>query len=92
LAEHRREHGADASLTEEQEAQLAQEQQRMAGTIGAAGLFYRKLIMEGKEPEYFGAIVEPGDPSAVLVQWQLEDGSLRVIYGDLHAETLPAED
>ena len=28
----------------------------------------------------------------VLIRWQLDDGAIRVIYGDLGAETLPAED
>jgi hypothetical protein len=92
LTDHRIKYGPDSTFTDEEEAQLLQEQERLAGTIGAAGLFYRKLLVEGREPEYFGATVEPGDATAVLIRWQLDDGQVRVIYGDLHAETLPAED
>jgi hypothetical protein len=92
IAEYRKAHGPDSTLPDEQKAELRKEQERIAGVIGAAGVFYRKLIMEGREPEYFGATVEPGDASAVLVRWNLDDGLVRVIYGDLSAETLPADD
>jgi len=92
LSEYRREHGADAAVTDEQKAAWTREHERIAGVIGAAGLFYRKLLMEGREPEYFGATVSPGDADAVLVRWRQDDGSYRVIYGDLHAETLPDQD
>jgi hypothetical protein len=92
VSEHKLQYGPDSTFTDEQEAQLLKEQERLAGTIGAAGLFYRKLLVEGRKPEYFGATVEPGDATAVLIRWQLDDGHVRVIYGDLHAETLPAQD
>ena len=35
--------------------------------------------------------VEPGDAESVLMRWRLDDGSTRVIYGDLSADTEPAE-
>ncbi|MAT70071.1 MAG: hypothetical protein CMJ58_11165 [Planctomycetaceae bacterium] len=54
----------------------------------AAGAFYQRLATDGRQPEYFGATVEPGDAAGVLLKWQLEDGRTRVIYGDLHAETV----
>lgn len=92
LNDYRRVHGQDSSMPEEQKAQLNDRQQKVAGAIGAAGLYYRKLVMEGREPEYFGASVEPGDATAVLVRWRLDDGHMRVIYGDLHAETLPTHE
>ena len=58
----------------------------------AGTLFYRQLLEDGADPEYFGPQVKPGDADAVLVRWRLETGETRVIYGDLHAETLPATD
>ena len=53
--------------------------------------FHQKLAEEGRQPEYFGATVQPGDAEAVLMKWNLEDGQIRVIYGDLRVQTLPAE-
>jgi hypothetical protein len=50
--------------------------------------FYQQLLEENREPEYFGATVQPGDSDAVLMRWKLDDGSFRVIYGDLRAETV----
>jgi hypothetical protein len=49
--------------------------------------FYRKLEREGRHAEYFGAEVKPGDPSAVLLQWTLDNGQTRIVYGDLRIET-----
>ena len=58
----------------------------------AAAAFYQKLANEGREPEYFGATVEPGDAEAVLIRWKLDDERYRVIYGDLRAETVDTAD
>ncbi|MCA9237156.1 MAG: hypothetical protein KDA44_16900 [Planctomycetales bacterium] len=54
----------------------------------AAAKFYLRLANDGCQPEYFGATVEPGDSDAVLLKWKLDDGRHRVIYGDLHVETV----
>ena len=54
--------------------------------------FYKKLAREQRDPEYFGATVKPGDSKAVLLKWKLDDGRLRVIYGDLRAETVDSVD
>ncbi len=55
----------------------------------AAAAFYQRLANEGRQPEYFGAKVQPGDSDAVLLRWKLDDGRQRTIYGDLHVETVP---
>lgn len=60
--------------------------------IGAACVFYEQLKAEGKTPEYHGKTVKPGQADAVLVRWKLPDGQWRVIYGDLRAETVPADE
>lgn len=49
--------------------------------------FYRKLERDGRQPEYFGVEVKPGDSKAVLVRWTLEDGRTRILFGDLRVET-----
>ncbi len=54
--------------------------------------FYQKLVDEQREPEYFGAVVEPGDSAAILLRWKLDDARHRVIYGDLRAETVDSRD
>ena len=56
--------------------------------MSIAGAFVQKLAIGGRHPEYFGDIVSPGEADAVLIQWQLADGQMHAIYGDLHAETL----
>jgi len=59
--------------------------------IAGGCMYYRKLIKEGHEPEYFGDRVTDADSDAVLVRWRLADGQVRVIYGDLRVETLRGE-
>lgn len=58
--------------------------------IGSGAMYYAQLVKDGHEPEYFGDTVTKADTDKVLLRWKLDDGQLRVIYGDLHAETLPA--
>ena len=52
---------------------------------------YAVLVAHGHQPEYFGGTVTAADKDKVLLRWQLDDGQMRVVYGDLRAETLPAE-
>ncbi len=54
----------------------------------SVAMFYKILANEQREPEYFGAIVKPGDEKAVLLRWKLDDGRHRVIYGDLRVESV----
>lgn len=60
--------------------------------ITQACAFNQTLMRDGREPEYFGEEVTPDDADQVLMRWNLEDGQVRVIYGDLSVETLPASD
>ncbi len=57
--------------------------------MGAAYII--QLNREDRELEYFGDSVTPEDGDEVLLRWKQDDGTYRVIYGDLHAETLPAQ-
>jgi hypothetical protein len=54
-------------------------------------VFYKVLIEENKNPAYYGEAVKPGDADEVLLRWKLDDGQYRVIFGDLHAETVTPE-
>jgi hypothetical protein len=64
---------------------------RLGIEIGGGTMYYMKLVRDGREPEYFGDEVTPADSDKVLLRWQLDDGQVRAVYGDLHAETLPSE-
>jgi hypothetical protein len=56
----------------------------------APGFLYTILVEENKDPVYYGETVKPGDADKVLLRWKLDDGQYRVIFGDLHADTVTA--
>jgi len=49
------------------------------------------LIDDRKDPAYYGRTVTPRDADKVLLRWKLSDKEYRVIFGDLHAETVSPE-
>jgi len=53
--------------------------------------FYDVLGWVKKDPAYYGKTVTPKDADKVLVRWKVSDSEYRVIYGDLHAETVTPE-
>lgn len=53
--------------------------------------FYILLRKDKKDPVYYGNIVTPKDADKVLLRWKLSDSECRVIFGDLHAETVSPE-
>lgn len=59
--------------------------------ITALGGFYMSLVQEKKDPAYYGGSVTPADADKVLLRWKVSDSEYRVIYGDLHAETITPE-
>ena len=60
----------------------------IAGLIG-----FHKMLTEGnKEIAYYGNIVMPNDAEQVLMRWKDSDNEYRVIFGDLHAETVTADE
>jgi outer membrane lipoprotein-sorting protein len=83
-----------AELTPEERAAMGDPRELMQRMMPlyAGTIFYQQLLRDGAEPEYFGDTVTPGDAGAVLVRWKLDSGEIRVIYGDLTAETLPASE
>jgi hypothetical protein len=44
-----------------------------------------------KDSAYYGETVTPKDADKVLMRWKVSDNEYRVIYGDLHAETVTPE-
>jgi hypothetical protein len=57
---------------------------------GLAG-FYEVLKEDEKDPAYYGETVTPKDTDKVLLRWKISDKEYRVIFGDLHAETVSPE-
>jgi len=53
--------------------------------------FYIGLQWDKKNPAYYGKTVTPKDTDKVLLRWKVSDSEYRVIYGDLHAETVTPE-
>jgi hypothetical protein len=68
-------------------------QKQMDATILILGpaYFYAQLVIDNKEPAYNGDKVALGDANQVLLRWKISDNEFRVIYGDLHAETVTKE-
>jgi hypothetical protein len=60
--------------------------------ISGVGFFYQKLIDGQREPVYYGEDIQPGDADKILLRWKLHDGQYRVIFGDLSAKTVTAEE
>ena len=69
-------------------------QQMMAKMINiqASFLFYNKLVQDGNDPAYYGKDVNAADTDAILMRWKISDDTYRVIYGDLTAEDVTAEE
>jgi hypothetical protein len=59
--------------------------------IRGLAMFWYVLDDNKKDPAYYGKTVTPKDTDKVLMRWKLSDSEYRVIYGDLHAETVSPE-
>jgi hypothetical protein len=54
--------------------------------------FYVKLLQfDNKDPVHYAKTVTPKDGDKVLMRWKVSDNEYRVIFGDLHAETVSPE-
>jgi hypothetical protein len=59
--------------------------------IRGLGRFYIWLQADKKDPAYYGKTITPKDTDKVLMRWKVSDSEYRVIFGDLHAETVTPE-
>ena len=57
-----------------------------------AGSFYITLAAEGKDPAYYGSKVTAEFPDAVLMRWKLDDGTYKIIFGNLTIGEATAEE
>ncbi len=62
-----------------------------AVSVQASCLFYARLVKEDMEGVYYGDTVTAEFPEAVLLRWRVRDGFYRVVFGDLHLETVSTE-
>ena len=53
--------------------------------------FFIALNDGKKDPAYYGKTVTSKDADKVLMRWKVSDNEYRVIFGDLHAETVSPE-
>ena len=87
------ENPAARRLTEEIKGLTAQERYNRlrdaAKPIWGLARFHRSL--DKKDLAYYGKSVTPKDTDKVLIRWKVSDTEYRVIYGDLHAETVTPE-
>jgi hypothetical protein len=58
--------------------------------IQAIGNFHALLVADKKDPAYYGEFVTPKDADQVLMRWKVSDNEYRVIFGNLHVETVDA--
>ncbi len=54
-------------------------------------MFYMDLTNDEKDPMYYGKTVTPKEADKILMRWKISDKEYRVIYGDLHAESVSPE-
>ncbi len=84
---------AATRLQEEVEGLTGKEKEKglrdITGPWVGLRMFYEGLAR--KDPAYYGKTVIPKDADKVLMRWKVSDNEYRVIYGDLHAETVTPE-
>jgi len=72
------------------EAAIQVNQARMMKLV-ALGMFTMILEQQQKDPFYHGDVVTPNDMELPLMRWKVSDSEYRVLFGDLHAETVDAD-
>jgi hypothetical protein len=60
--------------------------------VQSLAIFYMTLVQDRKEPVYYGESVGPDDVEAVLMRWKVSEGRYRIIFGDLSAMDVTAEE
>ncbi len=53
--------------------------------------FHMQLVQGDKDPAYHGKVVGPDDADQALMRWKISDSEYRVIFGDLHVDTVTTE-
>lgn len=87
---------AGQKLDEEMELLTREERSKkimgLMQPVQSLGMFYMTLVQDKKEPAYYGQSVAPDDAEAVLMRWKVSDDQYRVIFGDLSALDVSADE
>jgi tetratricopeptide (TPR) repeat protein len=78
----------DRMQTDERTKQLTETMLK----VQSVGMFYMTLIQDKKEPAYYGESVTVQDADKVLLRWKISDDQYRVIFGDLSALDVSADE
>jgi hypothetical protein len=73
-------------LTEEEKAKRLRD---IAQGLHETRRWFGQAKRASNRARYYGKTVTPKDADKVLMQWKVSDSEKRVIYGDLHTETVP---
>jgi hypothetical protein len=71
--------------------QLMQATVRITMAIQGTCMAYATFVQDQRDPGYHGDVVTPQDTDLPLVRWKVSDTEYRVIFGDLHAETMDTQ-
>ncbi len=83
-------HAWQASINWERRPLIEKERQQNQ-SIHSTCLFYAKLDKQDKDTAYYGNNVTAGDADAVLMRWKVSNDEYRVIFGNLTAKNISAE-
>lgn len=71
--------------------QLTRATMRIMMTLQGTCMSYATFVQDQLDPAYHGTVVTPQDANLPLVRWKVSDTQYRVVFGDLHAETLDVQ-
>jgi len=77
--------------TQEQSDEVMARTMKKAMAVQGACMFFAELVKTDKDAAYYGDKVTPDDIDAVLMRWEISEDEYRVIFGDLTAENISAE-
>ena len=81
----------DKQMSKELEGLLVKKIMKIMKPIQSLGIFYMTLVQQKKDPAYYGD-VSPDDSEHVLLRWKLSEGTYRVIFGNLSARDVTADE
>ncbi len=56
------------------------------------GQFYKSLVSKGKEPVYYGDIVNTEDANAIIIQWKISEDKYKIIFTDFREKEVTADE
>jgi len=81
-------YGIDLDQGKPTQEQLTEATMRIMMAIQGTCMSYATFGQDQLDPAYHGTVVTPLDTNLPLVRWKVSDTEYRVVFGDLHTETL----